>query len=171
MGYGTLAKPPAHFLVSLGLRVAAWTRTPKPDGEIEIFHGRDQFEAFLNRSEIIVCLLPLTPETRGILNARAFAMLPEGASVANLGRGEHVVNEELIAALDSGHLAAASLDTTQPEPLPEDSPLWLHPKVTLFPHVARRPPIKQAAPQIVENIRRVEAGEPLLQEVDVNLGY
>ena len=171
MGYGTMAKPPARILASLGLKVAAWTRTPKPDAEIEIFHGSDQMEAFLNRSDIVVCLLPATDETRGILDARAFAMLPEGASVINLGRGEHVVDEDLIAALDSGHISGASLDTTVPEPLPGDSPLWTHPKVTIMPHVARRPPLTQLAPQIIENIRRCKAGEALLQEVDKSLGY
>jgi glyoxylate/hydroxypyruvate reductase A len=171
MGYGTMAKPPANFLASLGMNVAAWTRSPKPDAEVEIFHGPDQLEAFLNRSDIVVCLLPATNETIGILNAGAFAMLPKGASVINLGRGEHVVEDDLIAALDSGHLGGASLDTTAPEPLPQESPLWTHPKVLIMPHVARRPPLTQLVPQIIENIRRFEAGEPLLQEVDQSLGY
>ena len=97
--------------------------------------------------------------------------MPEGASVINLGRGGHIVTDDLIAALDSGHLSAATLDVTEPEPLPEDSPLWDHPKVTILPHVARRPPVSQIAPEFVENIRRFEAGEPLQQLTDTALGY
>jgi glyoxylate/hydroxypyruvate reductase A len=97
--------------------------------------------------------------------------MPEGGIVINIGRGEHVVVEDLIAALDSGHLYHAALDAHSPEPLPLESPLWDHPKVTVMPHVARRPNIGQLAPQIVANIKRCEAGKPLLQEVDRISGY
>lgn len=170
LGIGTMAKPPAKILQDLGLDVASWTRTPKDDG-IPNFCGADQFEAFLNRTQIAVCLLPLTEDTNGILCARTFDMMPKGAMIVNLGRGEHVVVEDLIGALDSGQLSYAALDAHSPEPLPPESPLWGHPKVTVMPHVARRPPISQLVPQIVENIRRFEAGESLLQEVDPNSGY
>ena len=171
LGYGMMAKQPAHILKLLGFDVAAWTRTPKPDAEIPIYHGPDQLEAFLARTDIAVCLLPLTPETRGILCARTFAMMPDGAMIVNNGRGEHVVTEDLIAALDSGQLSAAALDAHVPEPLPPESPLWKHPKVTVMPHAARRPPMTQIAPQMIENIRRCEAGEPLIGEVDKQAGY
>lgn len=170
LGLGTMALPPAKILQELEFDVASWTRTAK-NGSIPNFHGPDQLEAFLNRTDIVVCLLPLTSETNGILCARTFAMMPKGAMVVNIGRGEHVVVDDLIAALDSGQLSYAALDAHTPEPLPPESPLWDHPKITVMPHVARRPPVSQLAPQIVENIRRFEAGESLLQEVDKETGY
>ncbi len=171
LGYGTMARKPARILADLGFDVAAWTRTPKPDAGIPVFAGAERLDAILERSDIVVCLLPLTAETRGILNAAAFAKMPAGGMVINIGRGEHVVAEDLIAALDSGHLYHAALDVHSPEPLPPESPLWDHPKVTVMPHVARRPDIAQLAPQIVANIRLREAGRRLLQEVDREAGY
>ena len=171
LGYGTMARKPARILRELGFDVAAWTRTPKPDAEIPVFVGAGGFDAILERSDIVVCLLPLTGGTRGILNAAAFAKMPAGGMVINIGRGEHVVVEDLIAALDSGHLYHAALDAHSPEPLPPESPLWDHPGVTVMPHVARRPNIAQLAPQIVANIRLREAGRRLLQEVDREAGY
>lgn len=171
MGFGTLSKPIVAKLIDFGFDVAAWTRTPKPDAPIEVFHGDDGLPAFMARTEIAVCMLPLTPETKGIFNAANFAHMPKGASIINLGRGPHVVDEDLIAALDSGQLSAASLDVTTPEPLPEDSPLWAHPRVNVMPHVSRRAGPEQVAPQFIENIRRFRAGEPLLQLVDRDAGY
>jgi glyoxylate/hydroxypyruvate reductase len=171
LGYGTMSKPIVDILLSMNFDVAAWTRTPKPGAPIEIFNGPEGFDAFVARTDIAICLLPFTPATKGILNADVFAKMPKGASVINLGRGGHIVTEDLIAALDSGHLSAATLDVTEPEPLPEDSPLWDHPGVTVLPHVARRPPVSQVAPIFVENIRRFKAGETLLQLTDKNLGY
>jgi len=151
--------------------VIAWARTPKPDAPIEVFHGADGFDQFLGRTEIAVNMLPLTAETKGILNADAFSKLPQGASIINLGRGAHVIEADLIAALDSGQLAAATLDVTSPEPLPPESPLWDHPLVTIMPHVARRPNIGDSLPVIVENIGRVRSDAPLLQQVDREAGY
>lgn len=171
LGYGTMARKPARILREMGFDVAAWARTPKPGAEVPVHAGAGRLGAVLERSDIVVCLLPLTGETRGILNAEAFAAMPEGGMVVNLGRGEHVVVEDLIAALDSGHLYHAALDVHSPEPLPPESPLWDHPGVTVMPHVARRPNIAQLAPRMVANIRRCEAGEPLLQEVDRDAGY
>ena len=171
MGYGTMSKPIGDVLQGMKFDVAAATRSAKPEAPVEIFAGAEAFGAFLARTDIAVCLLPFTPDTKGILNAAAFARMPEGAAIINMGRGDHVVTEDLIAALDSGHLSAATLDVTEPEPLPEDSPLWDHPKVTILPHVSRRPPVSQIAPEFVENIRRFEVGEPLLQQTDKNLGY
>ena len=171
LGYGTMARKPARILREMGFDVAAWARTPKPGAGIPVHAGAGRLGAVLERSDIVVCLLPLTGETRGILNAEAFAAMPEGGMVVNLGRGEHVVVEDLIAALDSGHLYHAALDVHSPEPLPPESPLWDHPGVTVMPHVARRPNIAQLAPRMVANIRRCEAGEPLLQEVARDAGY
>ena len=171
LGYGMMAKAPALVLKSLGFPVSAWVRSPHEKEEVPIFHGGDQLERFLHQTDIAVCLLPLTRETEGILCARTFAMMPRGAMLVNVGRGKHVVDEDLIAALDSGQLSYAALDALWPEPLPPESPLWLHPKVTVMPHVARRPTVAQLVTEIAANIRSVEAGGPLLQEVDITMGY
>jgi len=171
LGFGIMAKAPALMLRSLGFKVSAWVRSPRPAAEVLTFHGRGQLETFLNQTDIAVCLLPLTRETEGIFCARTFAMMPRGAMLINVGRGKHVVDEDLIAALDSGQLSYAALDALWPEPLPRESPLWLHPKVTVMPHVARRPTVAQLVDEIVANIRSLRAGGPLLQEVDVTMGY
>ncbi len=171
LGYGLMAKAPALVLKSLGFPVSAWVRSPRPGEEIPIFHGPDQLPAFLAQTDIVVCLLPLTRETDGILCARTFAMMPRGAMVINIGRGGHVVASDLIAALDSGQLSYAALDALKPEPLPAESPLWLHPKVTVMPHVARRPTVAQLVTELAANVRSIEAGGGLLQEIDKALEY
>jgi glyoxylate/hydroxypyruvate reductase len=171
LGFGMMAKAPALVLKSLGFPVSAWVRAPREAAEVPIFHGRDQLEPFLRQTDIAVCLLPLTKETEGIFCARTFAMMPKGAMLVNVGRGKHVVEKDLIAALDSGQLSYAALDALWPEPLPPESPLWLHPKVTVMPHVARRPTVAQLVTEMVKNIRSIEAGGPLLQEIDVAMGY
>ncbi|MDA1098207.1 MAG: glyoxylate/hydroxypyruvate reductase A [Proteobacteria bacterium] len=171
LGYGMMAKAPALVLKSLEFNVSAWVRTPKEDAEVPIFHGPGQLEPFLNQTDIAVCLLPLTGETEGIFCARTFAMMPKGAMLINVGRGKHVVDGDLIKALDSGQLSYAALDALWPEPLPPESPLWLHPKVTVMPHVARRPTVARLVTEIAANVRRLEAGEPLLQEIDIAAGY
>ncbi|MDA0663579.1 MAG: glyoxylate/hydroxypyruvate reductase A [Proteobacteria bacterium] len=171
LGYGMMAKAPALVLKSLELDVKTWVRSPREKEEVPIFHGKDQLEAFLSETDIAVCLLPLTKETEGIFCARTFAMMPKGAMLVNVGRGRHVVNEDLIAALDSGQLSYAALDAHHPEPLPKESPLWAHPKVTVMPHVARRPTVALLVAGIAENIKRIEAGQSLLQEIDPASGY
>jgi len=171
LGYGMMAKAPALVLKSLGFPVSAWVRSPRESEEVPIFHGRDQLEPFLSQTDIAVCLLPLTRETKGIFCARTFAMMPRGAMLVNVGRGKHVVGADLIKALDSGQLSYAALDALWPEPLPPNSPLWLHPKVTVMPHVARRPTVAQLVTEIASNIRSIEAGGRLLQEVNISMGY
>jgi glyoxylate/hydroxypyruvate reductase A len=171
LGYGMMAKAPALVLKSLGFPVHAWVRNPREQAEITIFHGEDQLEPFLNQTDIAVCLLPLTRETDGIFCTRTFAMMPKGAMLVNVGRGKHVVEGDLIRALDSGQLSYAALDALWPEPLPPESPLWLHPKVTVMPHVARRPTVPQLVTEIAANIHSIEAGGPLLQQIDIALGY
>jgi glyoxylate/hydroxypyruvate reductase len=171
LGLGLMATAPALILKQLGFPVSAWVRNPRPQGEIKIFAGEDQLEPFLAQTDIAVCLLPLTRETDGIFRARTFAMMPKGAMVINIGRGGHVVEKDLIAALDSGQLSYAALDALKPEPLPSESPLWTHPKVTVMPHVARRPTVPQLVGEIAANIRSLEAGQGLLQEIDKQLEY
>jgi glyoxylate/hydroxypyruvate reductase len=173
LGLGLMAKAPALILKQLGFPVSAWVRSPRGAEEdgIRMFHGAGQLEPFLRETDIAVCLLPLTRETEGILCARSFALMPKGAMVINIGRGRHVVEKDLIAALDSGQLSYAALDALWPEPLPKESPLWAHPKVTIMPHVARRPTVAQLVAEIARNIHSVEQGGGLLQEIDKSMGY
>jgi glyoxylate/hydroxypyruvate reductase A len=171
LGYGMMAKAPALVLKSLGFPVSAWVRSPRQKEEIPIFYGHDQLAAFLGQTDIAVCLLPLTRETEGIFCARTFAMMPRGSMLINVGRGKHVVEADLIKALDSGQLSYAALDALWPEPLPPESPLWLHPKVTVMPHVARRPTVRQLVTEIAANIQSLRAGGRLLQEIDKAMGY
>src|SRR5438093_4549290 len=171
LGFGLMAKAPALVLKSLGFPVSAWVRSPREAEEVPIFHGPGQLERFLNQTDIAICLLPLTRETEGIFCARTFAMMPRGAMLVNVGRGRHVVDKDLIAALDSGQLSYAALDALWPEPLPPESALWLHPKITVMPHVARRPTVTQLVTEVAANIRSLKAGGCLLQEVGVRRGY
>ena len=171
LGFGMMAKTPALVLKSLGFKVSAWVRSPREEHDVPIWHGPEQLEAFLQQTDIAVCLLPLTRETEGIFCARTFAMMPRGAMLVNVGRGKHVVAKDLIEALDSGQLSYAALDALWPEPLPPASPLWLHPKVTIMPHVARRPTVAQIATEIAANIRHIQAGGRPLQEIDLTTGY
>lgn len=171
LGLGVNGLSAARRVRDNGFRVAAWTRTPRDEPGIEIFHGAGGLAPFLARTEILVNLLAVTPETTNILNGETLAWLPDGASVINLGRGEHIVDADLIAALDSGHLAGATLDAFRTEPLPADHPFWRHPKITVMPHTARRPRAANILPQAIGNIRRFRAGEPLLQRVDRDRGY
>jgi len=172
MGLGVIGLAAARTLKSIGFQVAGWVRTPRAPVEgIEVFAGRAQLPAFLARSDILVNLLPLTPETENVLDAEAFARLPKGASVINLGRGGHIVEKDLIAALESDHLAAATLDVFRQEPLPKDDPLWRHPRITIMPHASRRIEGRPMVPRICDAVRRLRAGEPLPNVVDRARGY
>lgn len=171
LGLGVIARPGAERLRDMGFQVAAWTRTPKHAPGIESFHGAVGFAPFLARSEIIVNLLPVTRETVDILDAEAFAALPDGAAVINLGRGEHVVDADLMAALDSGHLSAATLDVYRTEPLPSEDPLWRHPSITLMPHCSRKILPDGIVPQLADGIRKTAAGGLPANTVDREAGY
>jgi glyoxylate/hydroxypyruvate reductase A len=171
MGLGVLGSDAAEMLVALRFDVAGWSRSPKDLPGVTCFHGEGGFVPFLNRTDILVCLLPLTRETEGILNARAFAALPKGAALISVGRGPQVVEADLLAALESGQIGEATLDVFQDEPLPPDSPFWDHPRVVLTPHVASMTIAKGACAFVIDNIRRHKAGQRLLHVVDLEKGY
>ena len=161
MGLGVLGRAAAAALRPFGFPLAAWVRQPRKWTEGDIFAGPEDLGPFLARSDIVVCLLPLTAETRGVLNANAFARMPRGAAVINGARGGHVVAPDLIAALDSGQVSAATLDVFDTEPLPAHDPLWRHPRVTITPHAAAITLAETAAHEIAANIRRCRAGEAM----------
>jgi glyoxylate/hydroxypyruvate reductase A len=171
LGLGEIGAHTARQVQRFGFAVAGWSRSPKVLEYVAGFYGDDTLPAFLQRTDILVCLLPLTPTTRDILGARELALLPAGACVINCARGEHLVEADLLAALDSGHLAGATLDVFRQEPLPPDHPFWTHPKIRVTPHVAGLTHPRTAAPLVVENLRRLQAGEPLLHRVDRVRGY
>lgn len=171
LGLGELGTHAAALLRGLGFPVMGWTRRPRQLEGIEAFHGEEGLAAMAARSDVLVCLLPLTPATRGIVDARLLGRLPRGAFFINGARGGHVVDADLLAALESGQVAAAALDVFQPEPLPADHPYWAHPRVVMTPHAASITIPASAAPQVVENIHRARAGRPLLNLVDFTAGY
>ena len=165
LGLGALGIDATERLRALGFPVAAWSRSPKYVDNVEVFHGPSQLDAFAARSDILVCLLPLNAETHGVIGAKLLSKLPRGAYVINPARGGHVVDADLIAALDSGHIAAATLDVFHTEPLPADHPFWAHTKITNTPHIASTTNPRSAVLQIVDNIRRVRDGKELMNRV------
>jgi glyoxylate/hydroxypyruvate reductase len=171
LGLGEIGTMAGERLRDLDFQVAGWSRTKKNVDGIESFAGASAMEAFLARSDILVCLLPLTPDTRHILNAKTFALLPKDAFVINAARGGHLVEADLVAALDSGHLAGAALDVFETEPLPTTSPIWTHPKITLTPHVAAMTDPRIAGRYIADAIARHLKGGKLENVVDFALGY
>ncbi len=170
-GVGEIGGAVARAIARLGFDVAGWSRRAKADLPFPVFAGAEGWKPFLARTDILVCVLPLTDATRGLLDATCFAALPPGAFVVNIARGGHLAADDLLAALDSGHLAHATLDVTDPEPLPGTHPFWRHPKVTLTPHVASLTDPRTAAPQVVANIRNCLADKPLANVVDRANGY
>lgn len=171
MGLGQLGAAAAQAIAALGFPVAGWARGPKTIEGVEVFHGRDGLDGFLARTDILVNLLPLTPETEDIIDAGLLARLPRGARVVNLARGRHVVEDDLLAALNDGHIGGATLDVFRTEPLPEGHPFWSHPAVTVSPHIASVTRRITRVRLVVENIRRMEAGQPPTNRVDVARGY
>jgi glyoxylate/hydroxypyruvate reductase A len=171
MGLGELGADAVERLVHLRFDVAGWSRTPKEMPGVACYAGAEELPAFLQRTDILVCLLPLTEETDRILNGETFRRLPRGACLINVGRGEHLVEDDLLAALDSGHLDSATLDVFRTEPLPDDSPFWSHPRVIVTPHVASMTIPQTAAEAVARAIRTLQSGGTPPGTVDLSRGY
>jgi glyoxylate/hydroxypyruvate reductase A len=161
----------AQAMQRFGYQAAGWSRSPKQIDGVACHHGAAGLNAFLARTNILVCLLPLTGDTRGILNRAHLAQLPKGAHLVNIGRGAHLVEDDLLAVLDEGHLGGATLDVFAEEPLPAASRLWVHPKVLVTPHVSAATLRDESMAQIAAKIRACERGEPLDDIVDRAKGY
>ncbi|GGF44422.1 glyoxylate/hydroxypyruvate reductase A [Aliidongia dinghuensis] len=172
-GMGVLGRAVGAALATLGYDVAGWSRSAKTDLPAGVlgYHGAEELMAFLGRSDTLVCLLPLTEETRGFLAADLFRALPKGAHLVNVGRGAHLVDADLIAALDENHLSAATLDAFTEEPLPGDHPFWHHPRIVVTPHIATRTAPSVVVAQLLDNLARLEAGAPLVGAIDRLRGY
>ena len=166
LGYGAIGHDVAHKLQVFGFPVHGWSRTAKQSDSVRCFAGEAELNAFLQVTDMLICLLPLTPQTQGIINADLLAQLPQGAYLINVARGGHVVDADLLAALDNGHLSGATLDVVNQEPLPAEHPYWTHAKVHLTPHIAGLTTAASAAPQIVDNIRRALTGQAINNQVD-----
>ena len=171
LGLGELGAACAAMLAALRFDVAGWSRGPRDVPGVRTFAGPEGLRRALTGAEIAVLLLPLTPETDTLMTAERLAWLAPGAVVINPGRGALIDDSALIAALDAGHLAHATLDVFRVEPLPPDHPFWSHPKVTVTPHVASETRPRTASLSIAENVRRGEAGEPFLHLVDRSRAY
>ena len=171
LGLGEIGTMAAERLRDLDFVVAGWSRTPKTIPGVESFAGHEKLGAFLARSDILICLLPLTPDTRHVLNEKTFNLLPNGAFVINAARGGHIKEDDLVAAIDSGHLAGAALDVFETEPLPRTSPLWSHPKIAVTPHIAAMTDPVVASHAVADNIARHIKGEPIGPLVDFSRGY
>jgi glyoxylate/hydroxypyruvate reductase A len=171
MGLGVLGQEVLKRLGTFGYSRYGWNRSPREIPGVTCYTGTHTLDRFLERCDILVCLLPLTAATHGILGRCVFSALPRGASLINVGRGAHLDQPALLEALDSGHLSAAILDVCEPEPLPQSHPFWKHPRIVMTPHIASITQPETAAFVLLENIRRHGCGEPLRDVIDRRKGY
>lgn len=171
LGMGELGTAAARALAALNFQVRGWSRNPKSLPDIECLHGEAGLAAILSDADIVVTLLPRTPETENLIDARRLAQMKPGVVILNPGRGALIDDQALLAALDSGQVSHATLDVFRVEPLPKEHPYWAHPRVTVTPHIAADSRPEGVTAVLVDNIRRGEAGQPLLHLVDRRRGY
>jgi glyoxylate/hydroxypyruvate reductase A len=171
LGFGVLGSAVAAALAPFGFPLAAWSRSRKAVKGVAAFAGDGELAGFLARTRFLVCLLPSTPATRGLLDRRSLGRLPPGAHVVNVARGDIVVDDDLLALLDSGHLGGATLDVFRVEPLPADHAFWHHPRITLTPHVSGVTTVADSVAQVAAKIGRLERGEAVTGVVDRRRGY
>lgn len=171
LGLGALGADAARMLARLRFDVAGWSRSARSLDGVTCFHGDEGLTEILQRSEILVTILPSTAETRGLMNAKTLALLPKGAVIINPGRGQLIEEAALLDAVNGGHIAHATLDVFNTEPLPQGHPFWSHPKITITPHIAAETRASGAARVVVEQIGRITRGEPLQHIVDPAIGY
>lgn len=171
LGLGVLGRAVLESLCGFGFSCAGWSRSPQQIEGVECHAGPDGLQQFLARTDILICLLPLTDSTRGILSKPLFDKLPRGATVINVGRGGHLVQQDLLQALDEGKVGNAILDVCEPEPLPSDHPFWTHPNVMLTPHIASMTQPETAVEAMIDNLCRHREGLPMIGLVDRARGY
>lgn len=171
LGLGQIGAYIAEKLAQMGFVVSGWSQSAKSIPKVQSYQGKEGFESCLKQADILINLLPLTPETTGILNREHLSLLPQAAVLINVGRGGHLQEEDLIPLLEEGRLSRAYLDVFQTEPLPRDHPFWQHPKIVMTPHTASMTDAQSAVNQIVENYRRMRAGKELLNQVSIKRGY
>lgn len=171
MGLGLQAQRILAALAPFGFVLSGWARSAHPLPGVACYAGDEQLPRFLGTCDIVLCVLPLTAQTEGILDRRLFAQLPAGAALINMGRGRHLVESDLLDALDSGQLSAAVLDVLEHEPAAADHPFWTHPNILLTPHIAAMTHPDSAFPELLGNIRRFQRGEPMHGQVDRQRGY
>jgi glyoxylate/hydroxypyruvate reductase len=171
LGLGEMGSFAARTLVDMGFKVRGWARSKKSVPGVDCFLGEDGLSEMLSLTDCLVSILPATPQTAGCLNTRVFNTMPRGSFMINIGRGNHVAVGDLLSALDSGHLAGATLDVFDQEPLALDSPLWTHPKIRVTPHIAGFGDARTVATAISDNIRRMKLGLPPIPTGDRLRGY
>ncbi len=171
MGLGHMGGYVAKRFADMGYQVSGWSNSPKEIAQVKSYVGQEQLSEFLAHSQILINLLPLTEENTGILSAELFQQLPEHAALIQVGRGQHLIEQDLLNALDSGHLRGAIVDVFEQEPLAAEHPFWQHEKIVVTPHVASHAPMSVVVEQILENDRRLNLGLDLCHQVDVNKGY
>jgi glyoxylate/hydroxypyruvate reductase A len=171
LGLGQIGGHIAESFIQLGFHVCGWDQKPKQIQGVQLFQGAEQLDQLLSIVDYLICSLPLTPETRNILNEKTFGKLKKNAYVINVGRGEHLVEEDLIKAIEKDRVSGACLDVFRSEPLQTDHPFWSHPKITVTPHIAGITDPNAVASQIFENYQRITKGKEPIHTIDIQLGF